>query len=213
MADMMALLVARKEELPSDIQALLQQSASANAKDLHRCISAQSNAAKALSQVQEDRETYLLGWQKYIHGLASTVEAQLTEKEQVMLNYQAAEESLQETIEQAREDMLRLAGGEGSKSSEATLMETDGLPGPALEDQAAIKAAELRQKEQALLQSLKVVKDDADQAATRKRKELSRTPRRSKQRDGISVSSGEEEAKEAGSLLSQPARPFPQAQS
>ena len=120
----------------------------------------------------------MAAWTKYLEDLEVNLRQQMEEKSSTMAQFAATEDMLMDAIEQAREQMLVMAGGEVKKEEDE--MEVGEVP----EVPTAAEAVEdlgTAQQEKVLLEALKKAKESASKEKGAAKRE--RTPRR-KAKDG-----------------------------
>ena len=187
-------LAAKREDLPSSIQELLeahqQEATMGRAKLLHRAVSAQQKAQTELGKVRSARLQFLNGWHQYLCQLGDLL-AQQTEAQTTALAdfdaqelqwanaLQEADRTLQERVATGSVDEQSVdTGMDGQESatdqSEAKVAETIALEQSLQQQREQHQAAA-----QSLLQAVQAAKDKAgSDAAAAAARERDRTPRR-----------------------------------
>ena len=93
---LLAQLMASRESLPPDIQALVdkevEMDTKASTKQLHRLVSQQGSARRELQAISKMRDSFLLVWNSYICQLCTMVEQQLQAKAATLQELDQAEE-------------------------------------------------------------------------------------------------------------------------
>ena len=106
-------LVASRESLPREVQALvdkeMKQDAKANTKQLHRLVSQQGSARRELQSIYKMR-AFLLEWTSYICQLCTLVEKQLQAKAATLQELDQAEEAWQTQLAQATSSIAQASG-------------------------------------------------------------------------------------------------------
>ena len=187
LAALVSALASCQETLPERVRELLHvqqgQSASLQAKALHRHVSAQASAAKQLASLRQRRDKYLQDWRTYVHALGDSFKKHLEEKSNILAGFDSEEAVLLETIEEAKERVVSLAGREHlpEGGNEMDVAKDETCPEDRLQ---------MQQKEQALLKAVEAMKEDADREVRTRQRDGSRTPRRAgKEADAVSISS------------------------
>ena len=188
-------LVASREALPPEIQALLdkevEQDAKASTKQLHRLVSQQGSARRELQSLHKMRDSFLLEWSSYISQLCTLVEQQMQSKAETLMELDQAEEAWRTQMAQAT-NQIALASGVAPptvvESGEPIDLETDQEEAEQEVARAAAVAskkrrmlAELEQQEKSISAALAQAKTAADESAQALRE---RTPRRGAKTDG-----------------------------
>ena len=188
-------LMASRESLPPDIQALVdkevEQDAKASTKQLHRLVSQQGSARRELQNVYKMRDAFLLEWSSYISQLCALVEKQLQSKASTLQELDQAEEAWQSQLSQATSSIAHASGVAQPvlvDSGEAIDLETDQEDA---EQAVALAAAEASKKRKLLAdlelqeQSISAALAQARTAANESVEALrERTPRRGAKTDG-----------------------------
>ena len=182
LSSLLSALATHKEALPESIRQMVdaqaEASAASRAKTMHKCIATQTSSTKQLQSLRLQRTQYMAAWTKYLEDLEVNLRQQMEEKSSTMAQFAATEDTLMEAIEQAREQMLVMAGGEVKKEEDE--MEVGEVP----EAPTAAEAVEdlgTAQKEKVLLEALKKATESASKEKGAAKRE--RTPRR-KAKDG-----------------------------
>ena len=188
-------LVASRESLPPEIQALLdkevEQDAKASTKQLHRLVSQQGSARRELQSLHKMRDSFLLEWSSYISQLCTLVEQQMQSKAETLMELDQAEEAWRAQMVQAT-TQIALASGVTPptvvESGEPIDLEADQeeaeqevAHAAAEASQKRRKLAELEQQEKSISAALAQAKTAADESAQALRE---RTPRRGAKTDG-----------------------------
>eukprot|EP00439_Symbiodinium_sp_Y106_P042645 s1302_g5.t1 len=182
LSSLLSTLATHKEALPESIRQMVdaqaEASAASRAKTMHKCIATQTSSTKQLQSLRLQRTQYMAAWTKYLEDLEVNLRQQMEEKSSTMAQFAATEDMLMDAIEQAREQMLVMAGGEVKKEEDE--MEVGEVP----EVPTAAEAVEdlgTAQQEKVLLEALKKAKESASKEKGAAKRE--RTPRR-KAKDG-----------------------------
>ena len=210
---LVAALTVHQESLPDKVRQIVhahqETNASAQARALHRHVSAQATAAKQLASLRARRSQYLASWKEYVKKLGESLQKQIQEKTEVLIGFDSEEAVLLDTMETAKATALSLAGGEASATSENT-MDLDA----AAAEFPAEDREKLKRQEDALVQAIGVMKEDADKemiADAAKTRDGSRTPRRKSRGDAASISSEEEGSKSFEGIMPENSQFFQEA--
>ena len=188
-------LVASRESLPLEIQALIdkemEQDAKANTKQLHRSVSQQGSARRELRSIYKMRDTFLLEWNSYICQLCTLVEKQLQAKAATLQELDQAEESWQTQLAQATSSIAQASGVVATPSvetGEPIDLETEQEDAEQEVANAAAEAskkrkmlAELELQEKSISAALAQARTAANESVEALRE---RTPRRGAKADG-----------------------------
>lgn len=199
MTALLSALTAHKDALPDTIKSMVEAHSEANtatkAKAMHRCVATQATGTRQLQMIRSQREQYLQAWRTYLDDLGKGLQKQMEEKVQVLADFAATEETLVDAIEQAREQVLQMAGGDQSKTGDFMDLTEPGTENAELKIPELPSHADLQAKEDSLLEALKMAQEQAADAAREVKRE--RTPRRTdktKDKDGemVAISSDEQ---------------------
>ena len=150
--------------------------AASKAKVMHKAIASQTSCQRQLASLRSRRTQYLQGWQKYLGDLIDNLEKQLEEKGTVMADFAATESALEDKMEQAREQVLQLAGGEVKTEQEGMDTDAAGLAEAPTPTVLSPSPPELKDQEDGLKKALHAAKEALDAEASEANRE--RTPRR-----------------------------------
>ena len=107
-------LMASRESLPPDIQALVdkevEMDTKASTKQLHRLVSQQGSARRELQAISKMRDSFLLEWNSYICQLCTMVEQQLQAKAATLQELDQAEEAWRAQLSQATSSIAQASG-------------------------------------------------------------------------------------------------------
>ena len=176
---------ASKESLSPELQELLahhkKEDTAIAAKSLHRAVSAQAAARRELTKVRNSRAQYSMAWAAYIEQVTATVQAQVTQHAEVMSGFAEKEAQWEQSLADATSELSKLAteGVVELVDSEAE----DAMVDAAIAAEQEVAQAQARQQERnnALLQGLRVAQGQANAAMEETARE--RTPRRGKKED------------------------------
>ena len=192
---LLAQLMASRESLPPDIQALVdkevEQDAKASTKQLHRLVSLQGTARRELQSIYKMRDSFLLEWSSYICQLCTLVEKQLADKASTLQELDRAEEAWQTQLAQTTSSLAHASGVAPPSSvdiGEPIDLEVD----PEESEQAVAVAAAEASKKRKMLADLELQEKSVSAALAQARTAASesaealreRTPRRGNKTEG-----------------------------
>ena len=96
------------------IATMQESTAQSTTKAMHKAVAEQARSRQALAKVQSQRATYLQAWHSYMSQLATLLEHQITEQNQVLESFDQSELLWSQADQQATQALARLAGAEAA---------------------------------------------------------------------------------------------------
>ncbi|CAE7031253.1 ggact.2 [Symbiodinium sp. CCMP2592] len=182
---LVAALSAAGTSVPESVRALVaehqQASAQGIARSLHRAVADQSRARAELQKVRVHRSQYLTSWRDYIDHITTLLEKQLTEQEEILDKYNAAEVDWISAEREATLAISRMASKDNAGLEEdQDMLDAEARTSDAAETEVKLRAEKEQQQKagQELHAALQVARRQAEEHLSASKREGSRTPRR-----------------------------------
>ena len=195
LGSLLTALQSQKGSLPpavvTALEGIAMSSAGQEAKDLHRAVKQQARAKQELAKLASQRLASSSAWAKYLQDVTSTVHAQMEKHAKNMEAIDAAEVQWKTHLLTASTELAKLSDQKEIESEEDMSVEASSAWALA----ETCKNEQIAQQQQ-LMASLKEASAAAASMATAVKREGSRTPRRKRQAEQMTVDSSPELSKD-----------------